>query len=116
MRFVITVLTLAFAAGNTTPAFQNLSQSASPGRGVVSKAPRPSTDSPMELLLRSAATDFHAHPPGVRQFRDVRFGHVMTPAGATQYRLCGEFLPQQREGNPGWTPFARSKRTPLNNT
>jgi hypothetical protein len=63
-----------------------------------------------EFLLRSAATDFHAHrPPVVERFRDVRFGHIMPPAGAKQYLLCGEFLPQQREGKAEWTPFATIK-------
>ena len=33
----------------------------------------------------------------------------MTPAGAKQYLLCGEFLPQQREGKAEWTPFATIK-------
>jgi hypothetical protein len=64
----------------------------------------------MEFLLRSAATDFHAHrPPIVERFRDVRFGHVMTAAGEKQYQLCGEFLPQQREGKAEWMPFATIK-------
>jgi hypothetical protein len=64
----------------------------------------------MEFLLRSAANDFHVHrPPVVERFRDVRFGHVMTPAGAKQYQLCGEFLPQQPEGKTEWMPFATIK-------
>jgi len=92
MRFAIALLTLVFAACSTTP---------------VSK---PSTDSPMEFLLSSAATDFHAHrPPVVERFREVRFGHVSTPAGGKQYQLCGEFLPQQREGKAEWIPFATIK-------
>src|SRR5580765_8477201 len=108
MRFVIALITLAFAACSTTPVSK--SQAASPGQGPASEEPKPSTDSPMQFLLRSAATDFHAHrPPLVERFRDVHFGHVMTPAGAAQYQLCGEFLPQQREGKAEWTPFATIK-------
>ena len=110
MRFAIALLTLGFAACSTTPVSKSQSQAASPGQGLASEEPTPSTDSPMEFLLRSAATDFHAHrPPVVERFRDVRFGHIMTPAGAKQYQLCGEFLPQQREGKAEWTPFATIK-------
>lgn len=63
----------------------------------------------MEFLLRSAANDFHAHPPVVERFRHVHFGHALTPAGAKQYQLCGEFLPQAGEGKAKWTPFATIK-------
>jgi len=109
VRFVIALLTLAFAAFSTTPVSQNQSQAPSPGR-LASVEPKPSTDSPMEFLLRSAATDFHAHrSPAVQRFRDVRFGHVLTPAGAKQCQLCGEFLPQQRGGKAQWTPFVTIK-------
>ena len=110
MRFVIALLTLVLAACSTTPVSQSQSQAASPGQGLASEEPKPSTDSPMEFLLRSAATDFHAHrQPVVERFRDVRFGHVMAQAGAKQYQLCGEFLPQQREDKAEWTPFATIK-------
>ena len=110
MRFVIALLTIVFTACSTTPVSKSQSQAASPGQGLASEEPKYSTDSPMEFLLRSAATDFHAHrPPVVERFRDVGFGHVMTPAGAKQYQLCGEFLPQQREGKAEWTPFATIK-------
>jgi hypothetical protein len=85
MRFVIALLTLVFAACSTTPVSQSQSRAASPGQGLGSEGSKPSTDSPMEFLLGSAATDFHAHhPPFVKRFRDVRFGYVRTPAGAKQ--------------------------------
>jgi hypothetical protein len=110
MLFVVALLTLVFTACSTPPVSQSQSQAASPGQGLASEKNDPSTDSPMEFLLTSAAADFHAHrPPVVERFRDVRFGHMMTPAGAKQYRLCGEFLPQLREGKAEWTPFATIK-------
>ena len=110
MRIAIALLTLVFAACNRTPVSNSQSQTASPGQGLASEKPTPSTDSPMEFLLRSAATDFRVHrPPVIERFRNVRFGHLMTPAGAKQYQLCGEFLPQQREGKAEWTPFATIK-------
>jgi hypothetical protein len=59
----------------------------------------------MEFLLTACATDFHDRPPQVVRFRNVRFGHVMSAAGARQYRLCGEFLATRREGKAEWTPF-----------
>ena len=110
MRFFIALLTLMFAVCCTTPASQSQSGAASTGEGRASEGPNPSTDSPMEFLIRSAASDFQAHrPPVVERFRHVRFGHVMTPSGAKQYQLCGEFLPQQKEGKAAWTPFATIK-------
>jgi hypothetical protein len=96
MLFVVALLTLVLTACSTPPVSQSQSQAASPGQGLASEETKPSTDSPMEFLLTSAVADFRAHrPPVVKRLRDVRFGHVMTPAGAKQYRLCGEFLPQQ---------------------
>ena len=64
----------------------------------------------VQFLLTSAATDFHTHrPPDPVQFRNVRIGHVMTPGGERQYRLCGQFLPAQETGKAEWTPFATIK-------
>jgi hypothetical protein len=39
----------------------------------------------------------------------VRVGHVMSPTGEEQYRLCGQFLPAQQGGKAEWTPFATIK-------
>ena len=89
---------------------ESQSQAASPTQGLTSQEPNSSTQTPMEFLLRSAATDFHVHQPSVvERFRRVRFGHVKTPDGAKQYQLCGEFLPQEREGKAEWTAFATIK-------
>jgi len=64
----------------------------------------------VQFLLEAAATDFHSHrPPDVIGFRDVRVGHVMTPDGAKQYMLCGEFLPAQHNGEVEWADFATIK-------
>jgi hypothetical protein len=64
----------------------------------------------VQFLLTAAATDFHTHrPPIPVRFRDVRVGHVMTPSGEKQYRLCGQFLPAQEAGKAEWTPFATIK-------
>ena len=111
MRYVVALLVaLMLAACNRTPVSRNPSQAASPGPVVAPEGQKALTDSPLEFLLTAAATDFHAHrPPFPARFRDVRFGHFMTLAGAKQYMLCGEFLPQQREGKPEWTPFATIK-------
>jgi hypothetical protein len=111
LRYIVALLvTLVFAACSTTPVSRSQSQAASPRQVLASEGQKPSTDSPMEFLLTASATDFHVHrPPYVMRFRDVRFGHVMTPAGAKQYLLCGEFLPAQRESKAEWTPFATIK-------
>ena len=64
----------------------------------------------VQFLLTAAATDFHTHrSPGPVRFRDVRIGHVLTPSGQKQYRLCGQFLPAQEAGKAEWTPFATIK-------
>jgi hypothetical protein len=105
---VVLLVTLVLAACNTAPASHTQSQAVSPGPS--SEEQKSSTDSPVEFLLTAAATDFHAHhPPFPARFRDVRFGHFITQAGAKQYMLCGEFLPQQREDKAEWTPFATIK-------
>ena len=111
MRSLVTLFAiLVFVSCSTTPAPRSQSEAANSGSVLPSNGQKASTDSPMEFLLRSAATDFHAHrPPVVERVRDVRFGHVMAPAGAKQYQLCGEFLAQQREGEAEWTPFATIK-------
>jgi hypothetical protein len=64
----------------------------------------------VQFLLTAAATDFHTHrPPSPVRFRDVRIGHVLTPSGEKQYRLCGQFLPEQDAGKAEWIPFATIK-------
>ncbi len=71
---------------------------------VESQAVNPTV---VQSLLTAAATDFHTHrPPDPVRFRDVRIGHVMTPSGEEQYRLCGQFLPANEAGKAEWTPFA----------
>ncbi len=111
MRFaIVLLLALALAACSSTAVSKSQPQATSTSQALASQETKPSADSPMEFLLKSSATDFHAHrQPEVARFRDVRFGHVMTPAGGKQYQLCGEFLPQQREGKAEWTPFATIK-------
>lgn len=40
-------------------------------------------------------------------------GQLMRSDGATQYLLCGEFLPaQQEQGKAEWMPFATIKTDP----
>ena len=64
----------------------------------------------VQFLLTAAATDFHTHrSAGPVRFRDVRIGHVLTPSGEKEYRLCGQFLPAQEADKAGWTPFATIK-------
>jgi hypothetical protein len=69
-----------------------------------------SMDAALQFLLTSAAADFHTHrqSDSVR-FRDVRIGHVMTPNGAEQYMLCGQFMSAQEGDNAEWMPFATIK-------
>ena len=95
MRYAAALFaTLVFAACSTTPAPRT----------------QAAIDPPVQFLLGTAAADFHAHrSPYPARFRDVRIGHVMTPGGAKQYMLCGEFLPAQEDGTAEWVPFATVK-------
>jgi len=101
MRLVIALLTLVLAACSMTPTSDSQSQTARPGRGPASEESKPSTDSPMEFLLRSAATDFHVHrPPVIEHFRNVRFGHAVTPAGSKQYSYAVNFCRNNEKAKP----------------
>lgn len=104
---LVALLATVLVTFSSTPVLQSQSQAATPGQRGASKRP---ADSAMEFLLRSAATDFHAHPvPVVRRFRRIRFGHIVIPTGARQYQLCGDLLPRRLEGKVEWTPFATIK-------
>jgi len=82
----------------------------SPAATPAPEQQKTSVDSVLDVLLTAAATDFHTHrPPDPSGFRGVRLGHVLTPDGGTQYMLCGEFLPAQKEGTAQWTPFTTIK-------
>ena len=60
----------------------------------------------MEFLLRSAAADFHAHPPAeALRFYNVRIGYLKISEGAVRYMLCGFFSPDQGSGHGERTPF-----------
>jgi hypothetical protein len=95
MRHLAVILSmLALAACGTVPAARGPDQPQAT-----------SMDAPVDFLLTSAATDFHAHrPPYPARVRNVRIGYVTTTAGTRQYRLCGAFLAEA--GNPQWTKFA----------
>ena len=94
--FAVLFATLVLAACSTARVPRSESKAVSPG--VV------------DFLLAAAANEFHTHRPqeSVR-FRDVRVGHVMSPTGEEQYRLCGQFLPAQQGGKAEWTPFVTIK-------
>jgi hypothetical protein len=102
--------TLVLAACSTAPVTRNEAQTASPTQVSAPELQKASIDQVVQFLLTAAANDFHTHrqSDSVR-FRDVRIGHVMTPSGAEQYMLCGQFLPAQEGSKAEWTPFATIK-------
>ena len=108
MRYAAALFaTLVFAACSTTLAPRT--QPAAPGQVLASEGQK-AIDPSVQFLLGAAAADFHAHRSQYpARFRDVRIGHVMTPGGAKQYMLCGEFLPAQEDGTAEWVPFATVK-------
>ena len=73
MRYLAVLFTtLALAACSTAPVPRSESKAVSPG--VV------------QFLLTAAANDFHTRRPLAPVcFRDVRVGHVMSPAGEAHY-------------------------------
>ena len=102
--------TLVLAACGTPPGPRSESQAASSTQVPAPSLQKAAIDPVVQFLLNAAATDFHTHrPPDRVRFRDVRIGHVMTPGGAEQYMLCGEFLPAPGGGKAEWTPFATIK-------
>lgn len=102
--------TFVFVGCSMTPVAGAQSHAAGPTQKLVSEEQKASTEPPVEFLIDSAASDFHAqrqlHPA---RFRHVRVGHVMTPDGTKQYRLCGEFLPAQEKGKAEWMAFVTIK-------
>ncbi len=60
-----------------------------------------------EVLLTTAANEFHTHAPkDPVGFRDVRLGHRSNEDGGARYVLCGEFLPTHDPGKANWVHFA----------
>lgn len=78
------------------------------GQSRPHKAP---TNSTVDFLLNSAATDFRTQrPPHPVRFRNVRSGYLITSEGVRQYRLCGEFLPADHGGEEAdWIAFTTIK-------
>jgi hypothetical protein len=95
--------TLALAACSAPPGTRTT--------GAVSSTQpaTPELQTVVQFLLTAAATDFHAHRSLELRFRDVRVGHLVTPSGAEQYMLCGQFLPSQGAGTGDWASFATIK-------
>ena len=111
MRYLAALFgTLVLAACSTAPVTRRESQTVSPTQVPVPEPQKASIDPVTQSLLTAAATDFHTHvrSDSVR-FRNVRIGHVLTPSGAEQYMLCGQFLPAQEGGKAEWAPFATIK-------
>jgi len=111
MRYLTVVFaTLVLAACSSTPVQRGETQAASPTQVPAPESQNAPTDSVVQFLLTSAATDFHTHrPPDPVRFRDVRIGHTVTPSGEKKYMLCGQFLPAQEGSTAEWTPFATIK-------
>ena len=94
MRYPTVLLLMVLAGCSAPPDTRHESQAADP----------------VEFLLTSAASDFHAHrPPDPVGFRNVRMGHLLTPEGDKRHVLCGQFLPEKGGGTAEWVPFATIK-------
>ena len=81
---------------------------ASSGPDDGARAQKPPVDVPVEFLLTSAASDFHAHPPPYPvRFRDVRVGEMPATDGGRLHMLCGQF--SSADGKGEWIPFVTIK-------
>ncbi len=111
MRLLAVMLAmLVFAVSRTTPVTGNDTPAVRSTQVRTAEAQLGSIDSVEQFLLTSAATDFHAHRPSdPGRFRDVRMGHIMTPAGEPRYMLCGQCLAVQEGGSVEWMPFVTIK-------
>jgi hypothetical protein len=70
-------------------------------------------DCAVAFLLASAAADFgmsQAKRPS--EVRNVRAGYLEEPAIIPRFILCGEFMPQSKNGTSTWTPFVTIKTSP----
>ena len=104
--FAAVVLT----AGSTARALQIETRAVRPAKVLAPELQKASIDSVVQFLLGAAANDFHVHgPSGPLRFREVRIGHVITPGGGKQYRLCGQFQRVQEGIKSRWTRFATIK-------
>lgn len=109
MRYYFAILfaALVLRACGTAPVTSN---KPSPAATNASEPQKTSIGPIAEFLLTSAAADFHDHrPPDPARFRNVRIGHVAGTDGKDQYRMCGEFLPKDKEGTDEWVSFATIK-------
>ena len=111
MHYLATVIAAIVLAGcSATHVTRSESQSASSTQALAAEPQKASLDSALQFLLTAAAKDFHTHGPSDSlRFRNVRIGHITTSDGTVQYRLCGQFLPLQKDGNAEWIPFATIK-------
>jgi hypothetical protein len=75
---------------------------ASPNQSVAATAPT-------EFLLTASAEDFYKSSLGSVRVRNVRLGYLPTPAGETQYLICGEFKSGAEGMKNDWVPFTTIK-------
>ncbi len=111
MHYLAFLFAVVLLAANTPlPAGQTKSQTGSQTQAKSAEQQMGPVDSVAQYLLTAAATDFHAHgPSGPLRFREVRMGHALSPDGANQYRLCGEFIRTRPGVKSQWTPFVTIK-------
>ena len=109
MRSYLAVLFVAFAlaACSATPSKKAETPAATPAQANVSVQQKAPTEPVVQFLLSSAAKDFHDHgPSGPLHFRNVQVGHITSPDGNDQYKLCGEF---QQQDKAEWMQFVTIK-------
>ena len=104
MKYFLTIVLLYALAGCTTAGL-----SPATTQSNASEITHGGNQEPTEFLLSTSAKDFHKSSIGSIHVRDVHLGHVLTPAGAKQYFLCGEFHPTAAGDAAEWIPFTTIK-------
>jgi hypothetical protein len=108
--FAIICAALFLFAGSTTLSAQGATRPKGSAQAADHAPEKARLDSIVQFLITSAANDFHAHgPAGPLRFRKVRLGHILTPEGANQYRMFGQFLQTEKSAKSLWTGFATIK-------
>jgi hypothetical protein len=110
MRYRVSVISIfLLIASNTNAIPRRQIEGFSPVRATSQEEQKESKDTPLEFLLTSAASDFHAHQSHTTYFRKVHFGRGKTAEGGTQYILCGQFQDREAKDKAEWMSFVTIK-------
>jgi hypothetical protein len=110
MRHLNSLLSIfLLLACNADAALGRQTEAWHPAQTTSQEQAKESKDTPLQFLLTSAASDFHAHQSHTTYFRKVHFGRSKTAEGGTQYILCGQFQDRGAKDKVEWMSFVTIK-------